>query len=448
MLKKNQRHIVTIEGLTTEGMGVARIDGQVVFVQNALRGEKCDILIMKVGKTAAYGKSMKVLEPSPHRIEPDCPHFGKCGGCAFRHMDYEQEKQEKLQRVNDAFQRIGGLDLRAEEIIGAEHTHSYRNKAQYPVAKGVHGFYRARTHDLIPVSRCLLQSPEADAVANTVSEWMKDCNISSYDEGNRQGLVRHIYVRSAFGTGELMVCIIAAGDKLPRANELILRLQDTCPEFATLVLNVNKRPGNAILGDKYVTLYGPGYVEDQLMGLKFRLSPGSFYQVNRDQTQRLYAKALEYAQVGENDTVLDLYCGIGTITLSMAAAAGQVIGAEIVASAVENAGENARANGITNSRFILADAGEAAKKLAAEGLRPNVITVDPPRKGLSLDVIEAIQQMEPERVVYVSCDPATLARDLKLLSDRGYEPLKATAVDMFPRCAHVESVCLLTKVQR
>jgi len=430
MLTKNQHYTVTIDGMTSEGMGVARIDGRAVFVKNALRGEKCEILILKVGKNGVWAKCLNVIEPAPGRIEPDCQHFGKCGGCDFRHMSYETEREEKLRRVNDAFERIGGLELRAKEILGGESTQSYRNKAQYPVAGDPPqcGFYRARTHDLIPARRCLLQTKLSDDLAAEVIKWMGQYNIPAYDESAHSGMVRHIYIRTAFGTGQIMVCVVAAANSLPHSNELVDMLKGVCPDLTTVVLAVNKKPGNVILGDTFINLCGPGYIEDILMGLRFRLSPASFYQINRDQTHRLYAKAIEYADLHEGDTVLDLYCGIGTITLSMAAKAGQVIGAEIVPSAVENARQNAEANGIENARFILADAGQAAKQLAAEGLRPNVITLDPPRKGLSQDVIDAVSEMSPTRVVYVSCDPATLARDLKLLSEKGYVATEATAV--------------------
>lgn len=447
MLTKNQRYTVTIDGMTSEGMGVARIDGRAVFVKNALRGEKCEILILKVGKNGVWAKCLSVIEPAGGRIAPDCEHFGKCGGCDFRHMSYETELAEKLRRVNDAFARIGGLELRAKEILGAENTLCYRNKAQYPVAGDPPqcGFYRARTHDLIPARRCLLQTEMSDDLADTVIRWMRQYGVPSYDEATHTGVVRHIYVRTAFGTGQIMVCVVAAADSLPHSSELVAMLKEVCGELTTVVLAVNKKPGNVILGDTFKNLYGPGYIEDILMGLRFRLSPASFYQINRDQTHRLYAKAIEYAAPEDGDTVLDLYCGIGTITLSMAAKAGQVIGAEIVPSAVENARQNAEANSIENARFILADAGQAAKQLAAEGLRPDVITLDPPRKGLSQDVIDAVSEMSPKRVVYVSCDPATLARDLKLLAEKGYAAVEATAVDMFPRCAHVETVCLLSR---
>ncbi len=445
MLTKNQRYTVTIDGMTSEGMGVARIDGRAVFVKNALRGEVCEILILKVGKNGVWAKCLNVIEPAAGRIEPDCEHFGKCGGCDFRHMSYETELSEKLQRVNDAFARIGGLELRAGTILGAESTTDYRNKAQYPVAGDPPqcGFYRARTHDLIPARRCLLQTEMSDDLAAEVINWMQQYNIPAYDEATHTGMVRHIYIRTAFGTGQMMVCVVAAADSLPHSKDLVDMLKGICPDLTTVVLAVNKKPGNVILGDTFINLYGPGYIEGILMELKFRLSPASFYQINRDQTHRLYSKAIEYAALEDGDTVLDLYCGIGTITLSMAATAGQVIGAEIVPSAVENAKQNAEANGIGNARFILADAGQAAKQLAAEGLRPDVITLDPPRKGLSQDVIDAVSEMSPKRVVYVSCDPATLARDLKLLQEKGYAAVEATAVDMFPRCAHCESVVKL-----
>ena len=449
MLKKNDIFPVKITGYTAEGLGVCRVDGQVVFVHGALDGEELDVRILKVGKNEAYGKIENLKIASPHRISPDCPYDKFCGGCALRHMTYEEELRLKSRRVRDALTRIGGIDPGEVPILGAETTEHYRNKAIFPVANvDGHpnaGFYRARTHDLIPVETCRIQSPHADAARAAVVAWMEKHHVSAYDEATLQGLVRHIFVRSAFGTDETMVCIIINGKKLPKEGELVACLQTAVPNLKTVVLCENTRPGNAILGQYFRTLWGDGTIDDTLCGLTFRLSPRSFYQVNRDQAQRLYDLAISQAELTRDDTVLDLYCGTGTITLCMARACGKAIGVEIIEAAIEDAKENAKRNHIENAEFFCGDAGLAAQKLAEDGIRPDVVVVDPPRKGLSTDVVEAIDKMSPRRVVYVSCDPATLARDVKRFSEVGYALRSAHAADLFPRCAHVESVVVLTR---
>ena len=366
------------------------------------------------------------------------------------HMDYELEAQLKRQRVYDVLQRIGGVDPGELPITAAPTDQGYRNKAQFPVAMAsdgpAAGFFRARTHQLIPVTDCYIQPPEAHQIAQAVLAWMEKYHILPYDEATGKGYVRHIFVRKAVVTGELMACIIANAQELPKRKQLVEQLRTgrtrASPPWCTMSTPV---PGNAILGDTYHTLYGNGYIEDQLCGLTFRLSPASFYQVNHHQAQVLYEKAIAMADLHGTETVLDLYCGTGTITLAMSRTAGQVIGVEVVPQAIEDAQDNARRNGIENARFFCADAGKAALQLAAEGIRPDVITVDPPRKGISQDVIDAIAAMNPDRVVYVSCDPATLARDVKLLEEKGYRYQRGEAVDLFPRTKHVETVCLLSK---
>ncbi len=449
MLKKNEIYPVKITGYTAEGLGVCRIDGQVVFVHGALEGEEADIKILKVGKSEAYGKIETLKTISPHRITPDCPYDKFCGGCALRHMSYEEECRMKAQRVRDALTRIGGVDPGEVPILAAENTENYRNKAIFPVGivdgQADAGFYRARTHDLIPTETCKIQSLDAAAIRTAAVSWMRDYHIPVYDETEHHGLVRHIYVRNAFGTGQVMACLVVNGSSVPHETELVQRLRDAVPGLTTVVLCENTRKGNAILGTKFRTLFGPGTIDDTLCGLTFRLSPRSFYQVNRQQAQRLYELAISRAELKKTDTVLDLYCGTGTITLCMAKACGKAIGVEIIDAAIADAKENAVRNHIENAEFFCADAGTAAKKLAEDGIRPDVITVDPPRKGLSPDVVEAIDQMSPRRVVYISCDPATLARDVKRFSEVGYELKSADAADLFPRCAHVESVVVLQR---
>lgn len=446
-LAKNQEHTVTIEGYGEGGMGVARIDGRVVFVHGALRGEKCRVLILKTLKSVAFAKVLEVIEPSSERITPDCPYFPRCGGCTYRHIRYEEELRLKKQRVQDNLSRIGGSDVTVEEILGARDTLRYRNKAQYPVSKdGAVGFYRARTHEVIECEHCLLVKPEADAAAEALREYMQSCRVAGYDEKTGRGLVRHLYIRSN-AAGESLVCVLVNGDKLPKQDRLVTLLRDACPKCTGIVLGTNTKKGNVILGDRYRTLWGSDRLEDTLCGKTFRLSVPSFYQVNRVQAERLYAKAIEFAGLTGQETVLDLYCGAGTITLALSDHAKKVLGAEIVPEAIDDARENAARNGVKNAEFFCGDASDVAKKLARENLRPDVITVDPPRKGLAADVVESIAEMQPGRVVYVSCDSATMARDVKRLADLGYTAQRACAVDMFPRADHIETVCLLSKLK-
>ena len=444
-LAKNQEHTVTIEGYGEGGMGVARIDGRVVFVHGALRGEKCRVLILKTLKSVAFAKVLEVIEPSSERITPDCPYFPRCGGCTYRHIRYEEELRLKKQRVQDNLSRIGGSDVTVEEILGAQDTLRYRNKAQYPVSKdGAVGFYRARTHEVIECEHCLLVRPEADAAAEALREYMQSCRVAGYDEKTGRGLIRHLYVRSN-AAGESLICVLVNGDKLPKEDRLVTLLRDACPKCTGIVLGTNTKKGNVILGDRYRTLWGSDRLEDTLCGKTFRLSVPSFYQVNRAQAERLYAKAIEFAGLTGQETVLDLYCGAGTITLALLDHAKKVLGAEIVPEAIDDARENAARNGVKNAEFFCGDASDVAKKLARENLRPDVITVDPPRKGLAADVVESIAEMQPGRVVYVSCDSATMARDVKRLAGLGYTAQRACAVDMFPRADHVETVVLLSK---
>ena len=444
-LAKNQEHTVTIEGYGEGGMGVARIDGRVVFVHGALRGEKCRVFILKTLKSVAFAKVLEVLEPSSERMESDCPYFPRCGGCTYRHIRYEEELRLKKQRVQDNLSRIGGSDVTVEEILGAQDTLRYRNKAQYPVSKdGAVGFYRARTHEVIECEHCLLVRPEADAAAEALREYMQSCRVAGYDEKTGRGLIRHLYVRSN-AAGESLICVLVNGDKLPKEDRLVALLRDACPKCTGIVLGTNTKKGNVILGDRYRTLWGSDRLEDTLCGKTFRLSVPSFYQVNRVQAERLYAKAIEFAGLTGQETVLDLYCGAGTITLALSDHAKKVLGAEIVPEAIDDARENAARNGVKNAEFFCGDASDVAKKLARENLRPDVITVDPPRKGLAADVVESIAEMQPGRVVYVSCDSATMARDVKRLADLGYTAQRACAVDMFPRADHVETIVLLQR---
>ena len=380
----------------------------------------------------------------------DSPYSGRCGGCQYRHMSYEEELAAKGQRVRDALERVGGVHLELPPVLGAESPLRYRNKVQFPVSRGKCGlsigFYRPRSHDVVDTEDCLLQ-PEADtALRLAFKGWMEDFQIPAYDECTGRGLIRHLYIRTN-RAGEALCCVVANGKELPHTGELSGALRAAVPKLAGLVLNVNLRDTNVILGDAYRTLWGRDWLEEELCGLTFRLSVPSFFQINRDQTERLYQLALEFAGLTGEETVLDLYCGIGTISLCLARRAGHVIGAEVVPQAVEDARANALRNGVTNAEFFCGDAGEVAARLAGQGVRPQVICVDPPRKGLAPEVPAVLASMAPDRIVYVSCDPATLARDVKRLEELGYRAVQAQPVDLFPRTAHVETVCLLSKLQ-
>ena len=448
MLVKNQIYEAEIVDYTSEGQGIAKIEGCVVFVPNAIAGEKCRIRIEKAAKTWAAGKIVELLEKSPHRINRACPVAKLCGGCAFHHLDYEEESRLKVERVRTCLNRIGGEALESVPILAAPTCQGYRNKAQYPVSakkgKAYAGFFRQGSHEVVENQRCLILPEECDAVKEIVIDYVNQYRVMPYDEKAHKGLLRHIYVRRGAVSGQILVCLVLNGRRLPKAEVLIERLKRV-KGFTTLVVSVNERPGNAVLGEEFVTLYGPGYIEDTLCGLRFRLSPRSFYQVNHYQAQRLYEAAISRAEITKNDTVLDLYCGVGTITLAMAKAAGRVIGVEVIPQAVEDARDNAKRNGIENAEFFCGDAGQAALELEKQGISADVVVVDPPRKGLNADTIEALSRFAPRRIVYVSCDPATLARDVALLKERGYKLTDVLAADLFPRCAHVETIVLLCR---
>lgn len=444
-IQEKKIYPLTIDGYAADGDGVARMDGMVVFVKGAIRGELCNVYIDKVGKSAVWGHVTEVLTPSPARISMDCPYDEHCGGCQTRYMDYSEELVFKRQKVEDALRRIGGVDITVSVIHGAEETARYRNKAQFPVGAGPKvGFYQKRSHAVTDVADCLLQPLSAARLRTAAKGWMEEYHIPHYDERTGKGLVRHVYVR-ANRTGESLFCLLVNGKTIPHEAELVEALRAAEPGLVGVVLGVNQRRSNVILGETYRTLWGQDYLMDELCGLSFKLSVPSFYQVNAAQAEVLYRRALDFAALTGHETVLDLYCGIGTITLALARSAEQVIGCEVIPQAVENAVENAARNGVTNAEFICGDAGEAALALAQRGVKPNVVCVDPPRKGLDAGVIETIAEMAPERVVYVSCDCATLARDVKRFSELGYTLQAAEAVDLFPRTAHVESVVLMSK---
>lgn len=443
MLIKNQIYEATITDYTTEGQGIAHIEGCAVFIPNAVAGETCRVRIELVRKTWAAGKIVEILEKSPHRVNRECPVAKLCGGCDFWHIDYEEETRLKAERVRSCLNRLGGEDLEVLPILAAPTCRGYRNKAQYPVAEkrgnAYAGFFKAGTHEVVENERCLILPEETDKVKAVVMDYVNQYRISVYDEVAHKGLLRHIYVRRGAVSGQILVCLVINGRSMPKVHELTCRLKKI-PGFTTLVLSVNTRKGNAVLGDEFITIHGPGYIEDTLCGLNFRLSPRSFYQVNHHQAQRLYEAAITQAEITKEDTVLDLYCGVGTITLAMASAAGKVIGVEVIPQAVEDARSNAARNGIENAEFFCGDAGAAALELEKQGIKADVVIVDPPRKGLNADTIEALARFAPRRIVYVSCDPATLGRDTALIKERGYTVKNAMAADLFPRTVHVESI--------
>ncbi len=448
-LQKNKVYRAEIMDYTTDGSGVARIDGMAVFVPNTAVGDQCDIRIVKVNKKMAFGRVERIIIPSADRIEPECPVAGKCGGCCYQHISYDAELLAKYKKVDDALTRLGGVPNALEGITGSEQTTRYRNKAQYPVGQDAHGtyvgFYRTHSHDIVRTEHCLIQAERADRLAQEVCAWMDAHQITAYDANTQKGLIRHIYVRTGAVSGETHLCLVTTRGKIPQQEDLIERLTKAEPSLVGIVVNINKRSDNVILGEHTLTLWGEPVLQDSLCGNVFRLSPHAFYQVNHAQTEHLYAYALGRAGLTGRETVIDLYCGAGTITLALAAKAKRVIGVEIVPEAIENAKENAARNGVENVEFLCADAGQAAMLLAERGERPDVLTVDPPRKGLDEQAVEAICKMQPPRIVYVSCDPATLARDVKRFTAQGYRLIHAHAFDLFPRTKHIETVVLLSQ---
>ena len=448
-IKKNDILPVEITGYTSEGSGVGHVNGMAVFVAGAAAGSTVEALIIKAKSNYAVGKLKTVLKPSEDAAPSDCSVFPRCGGCVFRHITYEAELRHKEQRVKDAFARIGHLDVPVEPIVGGEKYNRYRNKAQYPVetvnGRLIAGFYAPFSHRVIGCRNCLLQPAEFEGILKTIARWAEKYKIPAYDERRRAGLLRHIYLRKGFGTGEIMVCLVINGEKIFKQKELLEALQKENKHIKTVLLNHNTEDTNVILGKESTVLTGPGYIEDILCGRRFRVSPLSFYQVNHDQAERLYAKAAEFAIGDDTETVVDLYCGAGTIGLTLADKVKTLIGVEIVEAAVKDAQTNAKLNGVTNAEFICADAAKAAETLKARGVKPDTVIMDPPRKGCDAALLQTVAEMAPKRIVYVSCDPATLARDCAVLETLGYRTQTAVPFDLFPRTGHVETVVLMTR---
>lgn len=448
-LSKNDKIELTIDALTSEGSGVGRYNGLTVFVRGTVPQDKIIAHIIKRSKNYAIGIIDKILQPSPKRIESDCPYSKKCGGCSFRHMTYDEELKYKKSRVQDALNRIGHLDIKVDEIIGADDLSHYRNKAQYPVdisdGEMFAGFYAYKSHRIIPCADCKLQPAEFEKGLEAFAKWIESENITSYNEQTGKGLLRHIYFRKGFATGEVMACAVINADSIPNSELLVSLLREKVDGLTSVAVNINKEKTNVILGKETNIIWGETYIRDSLLGKDFLISPNSFYQVNHNQCEKLYAKAKDFAGLIGTETVLDLYCGVGTIGLTMAENVKQLVGIEIIPQAIENAKENAKINHITNAQFICADAPKGAEILKKQGVNPDIIILDPPRKGCGKSLFDTIEQLSPKKIVYVSCDSATLARDLAILKEKGYEAKKVSAVDMFPRTPHVECVTLIEK---
>ena len=453
-LQKNQILTLRIERLSSDGSGVAHsADGEAVFVPGTAPGDEARVRIVKDCGRYAFGILDELLTPSPDHIPVDCPVAGPCGGCSLRHLDYAAELRAKQESVLDAFRRIGGLEVPVLDILPSPDVDRYRNKVQFPVGVDKNGapcigFFAGRTHRIVPCPDCKLQPSVLNEIGNALCAFFARQGIRPYDEQSGKGLVRHIFLRRGAHSGQIMVCLVCTRAKLPHAEQLCTALREQFPAISTILLNVNAQNTNVILGSENHILYGPGYIEDTLCGVPVRLGPLSFYQVNTLAAERLYGVAAQYAQLTPDDTLLDLYCGMGTIGLSMAEQCRELIGVEIVPEAIESAKANAARMGkavAAKSRFFCADAGQAATQLAAEGLHPDIVMLDPPRKGCDEATLSAVVRMAPRRVVYVSCNPATAARDAAWLEKNGYHTEKVQPVDLFPRTKHVETVVLLSK---
>lgn len=442
-----------ITGLTHEGQGVGKIEGFVVFVDGVLPGENVDIKIVKQTKSYAVGRLVNINKPSENRIKPFCPVFDKCGGCAVQHMTYQAQLDFKKDTVLQNIRRIGGIqDVVVNDTIGMENPYKYRNKVQYPVGwdngEITIGFYETRSHNIIDGSLCDIQPDESNKIRDIVRSFCKDAGIAIYDEKTGKGLLRHVMVRKGFRTNEIMVVLVINGDKLLKSDDLVKKLLEEFPDIKSIILNVNTKNTNIILGNKNICIYGQMYITDFIGSFKFEISPLSFFQVNPIQTEVLYEKALEYAGLSGNETVFDLYCGIGTISLYLSQRAKRVIGVEVVPDAISDARRNAELNGITNVEFLVGEAEKVIPDMYSQGVKADVVVVDPPRKGCDEVLLSTLVEMQPQRIVYVSCNPSTLARDLKYLTEHGFEVKEVQPVDMFPWTGHVECVVLMSRVEK
>ena len=460
-MQKNDTAVIEITDIGVGGEGIGKLDGYTLFVKDAVIGDRVEVKVIKAKKNYGYGRLMRVIDPSPHRVEPRCRFARQCGGCQIQEMSYERQLEFKQKKVYDDLVRIGDFDPELigrvmEPVVGMDDPFGYRNKAQFPFGTDregnpVTGFYAGRTHDIIANTDCALGVPENREILEIILAFMKKYQIPSYNEKTGDGLIRHALIRYGFVTKEIMVCLVINGSGIPHADELIRQLQ-AIPGMTGVSVSENTRRDNVIMGETYRVLWGKGYITDYIGKIRYQISPLSFYQVNPVQTEKLYSLALEYADLKGGETVWDLYCGIGTISLFLAQKAGKVYGVEIVPQAIEDARRNAELNGIKNAEFFVGKAEEVLpafyEQKRAEGsaeTHADVIVVDPPRKGCDGKLLDTIVKMAPEKVVYVSCDPATLARDLKILCANGYELVKVRPVDQFPMSVHVETVVLLSR---
>jgi 23S rRNA (uracil1939-C5)-methyltransferase len=445
----DSEHEILIERMAHEGQGIGKINGLKIFVEGAMIGEKCRVKITKSKKHYAIAKIIEILKPSLDRITPKCMYANQCGGCHLQYMSYEAQLSFKTSKVKDSLKRIGHIDTEVYETLGMVEPWHYRNKSQYPVGRRnnnvVLGFYENRSHDIVDLENCLIQHSLIDKVMLTVKDWLEQYHISIYNELSHEGLIRHVVIKVGYKTGVVMAILVANGKEIPFIDRLVKMLGSKIQGFKCLILNVNTKKTNVIMGEENIVLYGRTYIYDYIGDVKFRISPLSFFQVNSIQMEALYKKTLEYAGLTGSETVIDLYCGIGTISLFLAKKAKRVYGIEVVSQAIDDARINAEINGIDNVGFIEGAAEKVMPKIAERGIKPDVIVVDPPRRGCDEKTLEAIARVSPDRVVYVSCNPATLARDLRYLEDRGYKTEEVQPVDMFPQTHHVECV---VKVQR
>lgn len=452
MLEKNKKYELEIVDMGHSGEGIGKVDGFTVFVEDGLPGDYLLIQITMVKKSYAVGRILKILTPSVHRIEAACPLAHRCGGCQIMHMSYQSQLNIKRNRVIENLKRIGKIEAPVLPTLGMEAPYEYRNKAQFPVGmldgKAIMGFYERGSHQIVDTKYCYIQHPINENIVEIIKSYIKTCGVTVYDEKTGKGLIRHVITRVGYATGEIMVVIVTNGRSLPQQDALIQQLREGVDGLKSVVQNINEKKTNVILGRESITLYGQDTIEDYIGSLKFKISAQSFFQVNPQQTRVLYEKALEYADLKGAETVFDIYCGIGTISLFLAQRAKKVYGIEVVEAAIEDARVNARLNQFNNTEFYTGAAEEVIPRLYQKGVRADVVVVDPPRKGCEPVVLETIANMAPERVVYVSCNPATLARDLAILEEKGYKTVEVQPVDMFPHTAHVECVVLMSRVEK
>ena len=450
MLKKKGIYTITIEDIGHKGEGIGKVKGIPLFIQGGLPGDELKVEITKLKKNYGFAKLLEIQKPSPQRVIPRCPIAEVCGGCQIMSMNYSEQLSIKTRRVQETLKRIGRVEGPVKETLGMKEPYHYRNKAQFPIgmdgSKPIMGFFKTGTHEIVNAKHCYIQDPVNDVITKIVKEYIAKYSVSVYDERSREGLLRHMVSRISYKTKEVMIIFVINGKELPYEQDLIRELKKEVTNLKTVVQNINRKNTNVIFGEKTTTLYGEGYIVDQLMDLSFYISPRSFFQVNPMQTQVLYQKALEYADLKGDETVFDLYCGIGSISLFLAQRAKKVYGIEIVPEAIKDAKKNADLNNFSNTEFLLGAAEKEVPKLYEKGITADVVVVDPPRKGCEEVVLETMVKMSPKKIVYVSCNPSTLARDLAYLEERGYETKEVQPVDLFPHTSHVEAVVLMSKV--